>query len=473
MFIKDDELISQFKQLNMDTNIQLTSEQKEIVDKAVELSECVFKRNDLSTESKIAMFKDGGNKLQFSESSISAGANGYQFSIAGVNDVDPLLGNTTMATLGMIIQEVGSSLKKDGILSMMFPDKSVPEYRVILDRIAPNSGIAGEIGGDNGIIPNSRPLDSFRLEYQAGLWGVKTSLHSRDIMFNRKYGEKNFDLRGIGQLVAYNTVRNVTQCLTRKKKLLSDAIFNNGFVYGGANVSSNIPTANYISLSSAMGTLATNGRVTYSNGDPLYNPVTEITNILANPIFYKYRAHIKGFVMNNEDLRAIMNHPNVKAATNYLMMGSLRAGTEKLEVIMNGVSRQITAYYAPSFDIPFIADDEVWIQSNLDGTKKTTPNDATTPNLNAQQFFIPRGKIFVLLDLTSTGGQAGAFHLTYNQVDPNTTSPSMGLFTGVFNRNLHNSDNTINRLDIVSSISGAPAVYMPEACFVITGLYTN
>ena len=48
----------------------------------------------------------------------------------------------------------------------------------------------------------------------------------------------------------------------------------------------------------------------------------------------------------------------------------------------------------------------------------------------------------------------------------------MGLFTGVFNRNLENSD-TVNRLDIVASLAGAPAVYMPEACFTLTGLYSN
>jgi len=51
-------------------------------------------------------------------------------------------------------------------------------------------------------------------------------------------------------------------------------------------------------------------------------------------------------------------------------------------------------------------------------------------------------------------------------------SPAMGLFTGVFSRNLHNAD-TVNRIDVVASLAGAPAIYMPEAQFFLTGLYNN
>ena len=77
-----------------------------------------------------------------------------------------------------------------------------------------------------------------------------------------------------------------------------------------------------------------------------------------------------------------------------------------------------------------------------------------------------------MLDLTPMGGQNGAFQLTYNEVDPNIEAPAMGLYTGVFNRNLHNAD-TVNRIDIVGALSGAPAIYMPEAQFILTGLYSN
>jgi len=131
----------------------------------------------------------------------------------------------------------------------------------------------------------------------------------------------------------------------------------------------------------------------------------------------------------------------------------------------------MNAYYAPSFEFPLLADDDVWVNQNNDGTTKVSPNDATNAS-SAQQFFVPRGKMFVILDLTPMGGQMGAFHLTYNEVDPNIEAPAMGLFTGVFNRNLYNAD-TVNRIDIVAALSGNPAVYMPEAFFVLTGLYSN
>lgn len=469
MFIRDDEKVSQFDACQVIKSNNLNKEQQEIVEKVIQLNEGAEKYNS-NSNNKLNYLLSGAKELELSENTIKA-LEGYQFGVADVNAVDPLLGNSTLGTLGMIIQEVGSSVKKDGILSMMFPDKAVPTYKVLLDRIAPNAGILPEFGGDSNVMPSVRPLDTYLLEYKGGLWGAKVSLHAHDIAYARERGAKGFDLRGIGQLTAYNTVNLVTQAMTRKKKLLVDAIFNNGFTYNGASVGSNIPSGNSIAISS-MGTLNANGSVTYSNADPLYNPIQQITNIIDNPLFLKYRAHIKGILLNTADLRAIMNHPNVKAVSNYFMATGVSLGTKKINVQIGEFSKDVTAYYAPSFDVPFIADDEVYIQSNVDGTKKTTPNDATN-SASAQQYFIPRGKMLVLLDLSSTGGVAGGFHLTYNEIDPNTTAPAMGLYTGVFNRNLHNSDNTVNRLDIVASLSGGPAIYMPEAIFTITSLYSS
>jgi hypothetical protein len=427
----------------------------EIIRKGLELNE-VIKGTTYTTE-RFAKALEG---LQFSEATVQ---HAYEHGLQLADDVaTPAIGNWTFGSLNMIAQEVGSSLDKDTILGVAFPDKPVPEYKVMLDRIAANTGILPEFGGDSSVLPTIRPLDTYGLTYEPGLWGGRTMLTAKHLMFARKRGESTFADRGIGQLVAYNSVNVVTQAFTRKKYLLNQAIFNNSFIYGGAAIASNIPSGNYIAMYEAMGVLNADGSVTYASSDPLYTPFIAITNILNNPLFLKYRRYIRGIICNGADLQAMMNHPNVKAVTNLMVAGSTSLTSKKLDVQVGDQVKQLNSYYAPSFDFPLLADDDVWEGQNADGTS----------NNAAQNFFVPRGALYVLLDLTPTGGQNGAFHLTYNEVDPNVESPAMGLFTGVFNRNLENSDTT-NRLDIVGALSGAPAVYMPEAQFILTGLYSN
>ncbi len=442
----------------------LSKEHNEIVRKGLELNEII--KSDIFKPDKLAKAMQG---LEFSEETVNHVA-GQELQFA--DDVaTPAIGNWTFGSLNMIVQEVGSSLQKDTLLGLAFPDKSVPMYKVLLDRIAANSGILPEFGGDSSVLPTVRPLDTYGLTYEPGLWAGRTMLTAKNIMFARKRGQAMFDERGIGQLVAYNSVNLVTQAMTRKKYLLNQAIFFNGFSYGGATIASNIPSANYIAMYEPMGTLNADGSVTYATVDPLYTPFIAITNILNNPLFLIYRRYIRGVICNGADLQAMMNHPNVKSVTNLMVANSTSLSTKKLEVQMGDLVKELNAYYAPSFDFPLLADDDVWLQENADGTRKVTPNDATNP-ASAQQFFVPRGYLYVLLDLTEMGGQNGAFQLTYNEVDPNVESPAMGMFTGVFNRNLQNSDTT-NRLDIVAALAGAPAVYMPEAQFILTGLYSN
>lgn len=441
----------------------ISDKQHEIVDKCLFLNKQMLAHKINSVES--LQFSASHNSMGFSDKAI----NQLQFA-ASVDDVNtPFIGNWTAASLNLLIPEVGSNMDETTLLSLAFPDKPVPAYKVLLDRIAPNTGILPEFNGDSSPLPTVRPLDTYGIVYEPGLWAGRMSLLSKDIMFARKRGENSFDDRGIGQLIAYNTINLNTMCLTRQKYLISQTIFNNGFSWGGATIGSNIPTANYISLA-PMGTLNANGSVTYDTSDPLYNPFIAIANIVNNPIFIKYRKYIKGIVLNGADLLDIMNHPAVKATTNALQMGGLSLTEKNLEIQIGKAVAQLMAYYAPSFNIPLIAENGVWQQQNPDGTGKTTPNDATDA-ASAQQWFVPRGSMYVLMDFTSMGGQNGAFHLTYNPLS-NIDAPSMGKFLGVFPRNLFNSDTT-NRLDVVVALSGAPAVYMPEGQFILKGLYSN
>lgn len=451
------------------TNTFVTKEQQAIIDKAYEAGQMMFSERGIQSPRQMMHRLDtlfAGNML--SEETVKRFD--YQFSQANVNQISPLIGNATLSTLGMVIQEVGSSVETTNILSLAMPDKAVPSYNVLLDRIAPNTGMAPEYGGDNATIPTIAQLQTYILSYKSALWLGRTSIQAFDIINQRRLGESGFDQRGYAQLIAYNTINQITQMMTRKKYMLSQALFNNGFSYGGATISSNIPSANYISIGGAIGSLNTNGSVDYNTASG-YSPMNAITSIVQNPLLYKYRDYIKGFIANSADVQAIMQHPAVQSVTNYLAMGSLSNNTVK--VVANGMEKELTAYYMPTMqNIPFLCDNQVYQNQNADGTAQTTPNDATSAN-SAQQFFVPRGKMYILMDLSSLGGVSGAFHLTYNPADPNVSSPAMGLYTGVFQRNLHNSDNTINRIDLVTGLSGNPAVYMPEAQFFLTGLYSN
>jgi len=438
---------------------QISKEHNEIVNKAMALNEIII-QDKMHANYRPDRMGTVLRGLEFSEKTVEdvVGAGmSLSESVVGGNG---FLGNYTAATLNIIAQEVGSSNKSETVLSLAFPDKAAPQYKVILDRIAGNSGMLPEYGGDSSALAAINPLDTHGVEYQSGLYAGRIIITAKHILMDRKRGQAALDQRGIGQLVAYNTNYIVNQAVTRKKYLLSQAVFNNGFSYAGGTINSNIPVGNFIQMSEPLGKLNTDGTVVY-NTSLTYNPFVQLNSILSNPIFIKYRQYIKGLVVNGADLQAIMNHPNVKAVSNMMVMGSASLGSRKLSVQMGELTKELNAYYAPGFDFPLLADDDAWVGQDTYGSMD---------NLQ-QNFFVPRGKVYVLLDLTSTGGQAGAFHLTLNELDPNVDTPTMGLFSGVFARNLNNSD-TSNRLDIVAGLAGAPAVYMPEAQFVLTGLYS-
>jgi hypothetical protein len=377
----------------------------------------------------------------------------------------PIVGSYTAAGLGLLIQAVGTGMQRFSALDLMFPNKTVESYNSWLDRMKPATGIMSEYGGDNAMLSNVRPLDTYTVSYTPGIWGNKLSLNSKMMTFGRELGGKNLDGRGIGQRIAYNMEYLYKMGYTRKKYSLVEMLFNNGYTYAGGIQASNIPAANYIEMYESMGTLNVDGSVTYSTTDPTYTPMQAISSVLNNPIFIKYREAVSGIYVNHADMMAMVNHPNVKPVTNYLAMGALKE-RGKVKVVMDNIEQELNTYWAPGFDIPFLSDGDVWENQNNDGT----------PNNASQQFFVPRGAMMIVLDFKKLNDvkqrQFGAYHLCYNEVDPNSEAPAMGFFAGTFSRNLNNS-NVTNQLDLVVALAGNPAMYMPEACFFITGLYSN
>ncbi len=418
------------------------------VEKMVAFSE--FAKKNSHVFEKKESIKNVMKDLEFSESTVKTALKFADGDGVGGG----LIGNWTISSLNMFIQEVGSSVNQNTVLNAIFPDKPVASYNVILDRIQGNNGIAGEFGGDNSVLPVVDPLYTYEKSYKPALFASKTWISAKQMMYFRKRGESVFDDRGLGQLVSYNMVNLTIQQLTRKKQLLADAVFNNGFAYAGGTINSNIPSGNYFTVA-PMGTLLPNGLCDYSTLDPYYNPFRQLGSIINNPIFRKYLPYVKGVVVNSMDLINMTNHPNVQAIMN-AMNTTIAAIKEVKTLQINNVAVELATYLLPGFEFPIFSDADAWVQT--DGT---------------QNFFIPQGQFFVVLDLSAMGASTlGAFHLTYNEVDPNATSPAQGLFAGVFARNLNTSDTT-NRLDIVASLSGGPAIYMSEAIFVGNGLYSN
>jgi hypothetical protein len=394
---------------------------------------------------------------------------GLRFS-AGDSPMVP--GNWTVASLNMVVQEVGSSMSPTFILSEMFPDMSVPQQTVFLDKYAPNTGaLPPYVNGATTPLPVVNPLQSKVLQYQSGLFGARTIIDDQTMAYVRQRGNPNFGVNGLAQTLAVNTQNLLTQAYTRKKLLISETIFNNGFNYDGASINSNIPTANFLSMT-PIGSISANGTVTY-NTDPLYNPLTVLFQLVNNPAILKYRQYMRGIVFNSVDLSNIMNHPAVKAVTNAWTTATAGRWSTNPQNMQSGILNSILTYYNPSFEIPLIGDTDVWQDQTIDGQPSTSPNDFTNPN-SAQRQFIPTGKAVILMDFSRAGGMVatpiGSFINTINKVDP--AMQAMGLFTGVFTRNLTNSDN-INSIQLVTALAGAPALYRNEAIFVLKDIYSN
>lgn len=413
----------------------------------------------------VEKFKDAtadiADKLNFSEESINV----LQNSVSKLNDQDILQfaanspmtngvdigGAQTSAFLPFLVQEVGTQVDQRSVLSTVLTDKICPTFTVQLDRLAPNLGIAPETYGDSTPIFRTPLLDSKVQEYSAGSWGVACEISPSKMNYSRQLGGGNAGLatRGFGQMIAYNQVNLLTQCLVRKNYTMYQAVFNNGFSYGGRTISSNIPTENNLIIN-PMGVLNVDGSVTYNTTNPIYTPLIELTNILNNPVFIKYRPYIKGILMNAADLQAIMNHPNVKSVTNWT-----NASREKLSEIVPNLTSSVIGYYAPGFTYPLIGDAGGWLSTD-----------------KVWNWYIPRGKMFIMLDFPDMG----AYHLTINEFDPANAmpgaTPTCGLFSAMFNRNLTNSENS-NKVILVSTLAGAPALYRTEAFFTIDGLYSN
>lgn len=427
----------------------------------------------------LSMEIDGGLELSLSEDQLSGMVDNApmiaQLAGAMPDAANPSpIGNYTFGTLNMLIQEWGSTLTKDFSLSTMFPDIMVPEYKVMVERVTRVAGLIND-WSINAEFPAVRPLDTYGYEFEPAFHAGEIKLGAQEIFFARKKGGGNFKDRGLRQMIAMNSVNLMGKINTKKKMNLIDAVMGNGFSYLGTNFGSGVGAAQVYNIdTSKVGTNAwwsqnSVGRVTTYNANAF--PLQDLANMISSwQSLLMYRHALKAIIFAYQDLVNLLNHPNVWTLKNYLAMSHEGSFFQSL-------GDKILEYSLPSHpEVKLVADKDIFVPESLDGTARTANGIAQandpfplSPVVNPQSLF-PTGIAMMAVDVSENGGRLGAYHLTINPASRNLERPEMGYSMQV----VPELDNprSAPSISLIGSLSGAPAIYMPEAIFLLSG-YIN
>ena len=377
---------------------------------------------------------------------------------------NPPIGDYTFGTLNMLIQEVGSTLTKDFSLSTMFPDITVPEYKVMVDRVTRVAGLIAD-WSPNAEIPVVRPLDTYGYEFQSAFHAGRITLGAQEIFFARKKGGGNFKDRGMRQMIAFNSVNLMGKINSRKKINLINAVMGNGFTYEGNVFGSGVPSQQVYNISGGVTANAwwnqsiSTGRITYSTTS---NPAIDLANMIASwNALLPYRHLVKSIIFAYQDLVALLNNPQMWTLKNYLAMS--HDGS-----FFRSLGDKILEYTLPSHpEITLVADKDVFVPENADGTAPFANNTYGQTNVVTPTSFFPSGTAMIALDVSEFGGRLGAYHLTINPASRNLDRPEMGYSMQVVPE--LDDPKGAPTINLIGTLAGAPAVYMPEAIFLIQG----
>jgi hypothetical protein len=404
------------------------------------------------------------NNLEFSEGNGQGALDGN--AVSG----NPITSNT-FASLGIVSEIVGSNLNPQTLAGMILPDSPVNAYEVEADIVGGVSGILPYSGHDQNIISQISPRPTAGVVYRSALWTGICTLQGALLTNIRKMGSKNFSSRGVVQQITYNSIMMKTQADTLRNVLKNNALAYNEFLWGDQNIAMGIPDENYLAIS-PMGTYdSSTGLCDYNNPDPYYNPIKALANIINLPHLRKYRQYIRGFIMNAGDFQNVMNYPTIQSLIQATMTAGMALPNVKRSIDqIKELGINLGHLYAPLNNIPIYPDDAVWVGQYADGTM----------NNDEQNYYVPTGTIYVLMDLPNIYGPIGNFLLTYNPNDGNyqgndesgELAQTKGLYMNVAERNWNNSDGG-PRINLIVSLAGAPAIYNPQNVFIISGLYSN
>lgn len=394
-----------------------------------------------------------------------------QFADPAYETASNLLGAYTLEQLNVLVSDVGSSVDRSNAITDMVPDVSQTSYNTmstIWDKIA---GIAPEVGTDSSQIPTVQMLGNRQQTFNNGMWGFKISINSQAMFFQKKMGgTSSFNDDGLQQLIALHTVMGQTLINTRKKKTIIDGILTNSFTYNGRTLSLGIPESNVLNMK-PIGTLNADGSV--SGMDPNQNILNEINEMFASPrLQADLVKYMKGIIFNDWDLSTIMNAQQTKYVMNFFATGAKLDNVATSEKMKKLYEKFAHYYLNPAVlgNLYLGGVSDVWVQADQYG--QSTPADLTNDNT---KYFLPRGRAIIDTDYASAPNNSIGASLqwanTPNQMDPNQSA--MGEFTAVIPRNLMNTENIMNRLDLVFSLSGGLRPIRPKGIWTVNNIYSN
>lgn len=463
-------------------SFNINSKTQEIVERSEVLDQMLLKgsasEKDLSEALSIEI-NESGDTLEVTDSLMAQlSERGEMIAELGDSAFAPAsntIGNFTFGSLGMLISEVGSTLTKDFSLTTMLPDLTVEEFKVMVERV---SRVAGQIAdwAPNAEFPAVRPLDTYAYEFEPAFNAGEVKLGAQEIFYARKKGGGNFKDRGLRQLVAMNSVNLLGKINAKKKNNIVNTLLGNGFQWLGQTFAAGIPSQNVWSPPSAWWTVSkTTGVITYNNTTSY--PLIDLASMISSWIaLLPYRHAIKAIVFSYQDLVTLLNHPNVSDAygsgglKNYLAMSHDNN-------FFKNLGDRILSYVLPSHpDVKLIADKDIYVPEAADGSARfaytvngvnVDPLSTPTSGTVSPTSFIPSGNAMIILDMSDIGAKLGAYHLTINPSSSNFDKPMMGYNLEV--KNVVNQPSSAPSISIVGSLAGAPAIYMPEAVFIMNG----
>jgi len=149
-----------------------------------------------------------------------------------------------------VIWKIASTLDDKFSLTPSFPDKNLPAIdQIFVEWIEGTKGLALDyLYGD--AVPEIRKLSRGAYSFSAPAVRMQKLFYEQDMLFTRMMGTGNFAERGLLQQISYDSLDSYVKMMSKKKKTISDYVFNGTYTFAPANgstpitVSSGVPSGN-------------------------------------------------------------------------------------------------------------------------------------------------------------------------------------------------------------------------------------
>ncbi len=341
-----------------------------------------------------------------------------------------------------VVEEISVKPATDSLALKIMPMTNVPFATLEHEVISASGGRTAErVVGEEG--KSVSGPSSTSLIYKPGAYQDTSKFGEKELLGLRKLGTLGdrgaSGLTG-GELNWINRIANKLK-LRLNNRLISLAwttIFTGKYTYKGIETDFEIPAGNFL-------TAATDWSVA-AVGTPFEDLIVLLDQ---NPTLIKYRALVKGLVINP------------KTAADILMRALESKVILNANVTSGGIN-EVKKFMAPGLP-DFIVVADAMQEESEDADGKITLADAA--------YLVPNDKVFVLLDL---GGadvlypMYGELQLTENMNDPSATveSPAVGIYTFIDEEGLKKRKSPY--VEVVAGFNGGPNLMRPKEVFVIS-----